>query len=73
MPVQVAKYSLALPMIEVGIEHETTNTSIVTSSKLYEFPCANCDYMAAPNFFTSSESEILYYGSLGYSWYFFFW
>ena len=31
--VQVARYSLATPMIEDNIEHETVATIVVTSSK----------------------------------------
>ena len=56
MPVQVAKYSLVIPMIEDGIKHETVDTSIVTSSKLSVFSCADCGYVVASYFFFSSES-----------------
>ena len=42
MHVQVARYSLATPMIEDGIEHETVATSIVTSSKPLESPRVDC-------------------------------
>jgi len=56
LPVHVARYSLAIPIIEDGIEHETVNISVVTSSKPYEFSCADCDYVVAPYFYSSSES-----------------
>ena len=55
MPVQIARYSLVIPMIEIGIEHETDDTSINTSSNPSEFSRANCDYVIAPTFFYSSE------------------
>ena len=56
MSVQVVGYSLVIPMIEDRIEHETFDTSVVTSSKPYEFSCADCDYVVAPYFYSSSES-----------------
>jgi len=56
MPIQVARYSLAIPMIKDGTEHERVDTSIVTSSKPPEFSRAGCGYVIASNFFTSSES-----------------
>jgi len=52
MPVYV-RYSLVIPMIEDGIEHETIDTSIVTSSKLSEFSRADCVNMVASNFLVS--------------------
>ena len=55
MPVQVVRYSLVIPMIEDRIEHETFDTSVVTSSKPSEFFCANCDYVVTPNFSSSSK------------------
>ena len=55
MPVQVASYSLAIPMIKDGTEHERVDTSIVTSSKPPEFSRAGCGYVIASNFSTSSE------------------
>jgi len=54
MHLHVARYSLVRPMIEVGIEHETVDTSIVTSSKPSKFSRADRGYMVAPNFFSSS-------------------
>jgi len=54
MLVHVARYSLSLPMIKDEIEHETVDNSIITSSKPYEFSCANCTYVVAPYFFPSS-------------------
>jgi len=41
-------------MIEDEIEHETVN--IITSSKPFEFSRANCGYVVALNFSSSSES-----------------
>jgi len=37
MLVQVARYSLVIPMIVDGIEHETVDISVVTSSKSSKF------------------------------------
>ena len=48
--VQVAKYSLAIPMIEDEIEHETVDTSVVTCSNPLEFSRAGCGYVIASNF-----------------------
>jgi len=56
MPVQVARYSLAISMIENKIRHEIVDTSIVISSKLPEFSRADCGYVVTINFFSSSES-----------------
>ena len=56
MPVQVARYSLAIAMIEVGREYETVDASINTSSNPSEFFRADCDYAAAANFFSFRES-----------------
>jgi len=54
-------------MIEDGIEHETVDTSVVTSNKSSEFSCAHCGYVVAPNFFFSSESvKFVYYSSSYY-------
>ena len=55
MSVQVARFSLAIPMIEDEIENETVDTSVVTSSKPYEFSRADCGYMVPSNFSSSSE------------------
>ena len=33
MFIHIARYSLIIPMIVVGIEYETVDTSIITSSK----------------------------------------
>jgi len=52
MPVQVARYSLVIPVIEDGIEHEIVDTSVVLSSKPSEFSCAN----VVMYFFSSNES-----------------
>ena len=41
-------------IIDVGIEHEIVDTSIVASSKPFEFSRADRGYMVAPNFFSSS-------------------
>jgi len=60
MLIQVARYSLAMPMNRGWIEHEIVNASVVTSSKLSEFSCADCDYVVAPYFFSSSESVKLF-------------
>ena len=38
MPIQIASYSLATPMIEDVIEHEIVATIVVTSSKLLQSP-----------------------------------
>ena len=43
MSVQVARYSLALSMIEVGIELGIIDISFVTSDKLSEFSRVDCD------------------------------
>ena len=43
-------------MIEDGIEHETVDTSIVTSSGSSEFSRADYGYVVAFNYFSSSES-----------------
>ena len=56
MPIQVARYSLSLPIIEVVIELRSVDTSVVTSGKLFVFSCADCSYVVALNFFTFSES-----------------
>jgi len=56
MPIQVARYSLALPIIEVVIELGSVDTSVVRSGKLFVFSRAACDYVVALNFFTFSES-----------------
>ena len=37
MPVHVARYSLVISVIEVGIEHETVDTGVIASSKPSEF------------------------------------
>jgi len=50
MLVHVGKYSIAIPMIENRIKHETIDTSIVTFSKPSEFSRTNCDYVIALNF-----------------------
>jgi len=42
MHVQVARYLLATPMIEDGIEHEIVATIVVTSNKSFEPPRADC-------------------------------
>ena len=55
MLVQVARYSLVIPMIEVGLERETVDTSAVASSKPFEFSFADCGYMVDVNFFSYSE------------------
>jgi len=44
MPVHVSRYALATPMIEDGIEHETVDTSVVTSSKPSESRSPRADY-----------------------------
>jgi len=67
MSVQVARYSLAIAMIEVGSEHETVDASINTSSNPSEFFRADCDYVVAPNFFSFRESVKNFYDSSGYS------
>ena len=54
--IQLARNSLVTPMIKDKIKHETFDTSVVTSSKPYESPRANCGYVVAFNFFSSSES-----------------
>jgi len=36
IPVQVVGYSLAIPMIENGIEHETVDTNVITFNKKLE-------------------------------------
>ena len=56
MHVHVARYSLVIPIIEDRIDHETADTSVVTFCKSYEFSCADCDYVVALYFFSSSES-----------------
>jgi len=56
MHIHVARYSLVITMIENGIEHETLNTCVVTSSKPYEFSRPDRGYMIALNFPCSSES-----------------
>ena len=60
MPVHVARYSLIIPMIENGIEHETIDTSVITSNKSSEFSRADCGYMIALNFSIFSESAKLF-------------
>ena len=55
LPAHVARYSLFRPMIEDEIECETINTSIFTSSKPSDFFRADCSYVVAFNFFSSSE------------------
>ena len=69
MPIQVARYSLSISIIEDIIEHEAVDTSVVTSNKPSEFFFAGCGYVVAPYFSSSGESV---YGSSGYSEYFFF-
>ena len=49
-----------IPMIEDEIEHETVDTSIITSSKPSEFSHADCGYAVAPYFSFSSESMIFF-------------
>jgi len=49
---------IGIPMIKVGIELGTVDTGVITSSKSSKFSHANCDYVVAPNFFTSSELGI---------------
>ena len=56
MLIRVVRYSLVIPMIEDGIENETINTSIITSSKLSEFSHSYCINVVAPNFFSFSET-----------------
>jgi len=60
MHVQVAGHSFVIPMIEDGIEHETVDTSIITSSKPSEFSRADCGYVITPNFSSCSESVKLF-------------
>jgi len=50
MPVQVVRYSLAIPMIDNEIEQETVDARVVISNKQYEFSLADCDYVVVPNF-----------------------
>ena len=47
MPVQVARCSLVIPVIEEKIEYDTIDTNIVTFSKTSEFHRANCGYVVA--------------------------
>jgi len=54
MPIQVARYSFDIPMIENEIEIRTID-SVVISSKLSKFSRAGCAYVVASNF-SSSES-----------------
>ena len=60
MSVQVVRYSLAIHMIEEKIEHEIVDISVVTSNKKSDLSRAGCGCVVAPNFFSSSENEILY-------------
>ena len=56
IPVQVARYSLAIRMIEDKIEHETVDSRIITFNKPSEFSCTDCDYVVASNFSSYIES-----------------
>ena len=47
MSVEIAKYSLIIPMIEDEIEHETVDTSVVISSKPSELSYADCGHVVA--------------------------
>jgi len=55
MLVQIARYSLAIPMIEEEIEIGTFDIGVIIFSKPSEFSCVGCDYVVASNFFSSSE------------------
>ena len=71
MHVQVAKYSLAIPMIKDGTEHETVDTSIITSSKLFEVKCGYASsesvkfftmiHQITPSIFSFSECLELFF------------
>ena len=56
MHIHVARYSLVIHMIEDRTEGEILDTSVTTSSKLFEFSRANCGYEVAFNLFSCSES-----------------
>jgi len=56
MLLTVTRYSLAIPMIEDRIEHKTVDISVVTSSKPFEFSRADCGYVIAPYFSSSTKS-----------------
>jgi len=67
VPVQVARCSLVIPVIEDKIEYDTIDTRIVTSSKTSEVSHADCGYMIASYFFSSNESLKFFNISSGYS------
>jgi len=54
IPIQVARYSLVILMIEDRIKYETVDTIVVTSSKSSEFSRADCGYVVAPYSFSES-------------------
>jgi len=58
MPVQVARYSLVIPIIEDINEHEAIDTSVVTAGKSSEFSRADCDYVVASNFSSSEPVKL---------------
>ena len=53
---QISKYSFVTPLIEDDIEHETVNSSVVTSSVPSKFPRAEYNFMVVPIDSSSSES-----------------
>ena len=57
MHVQVARYSLVMPMIENRIEHEIVANSVVTFSKLSKSPHANCQ---THTYFSHEEKPIIF-------------
>ena len=50
MPIQVARYSLFIPMIEDGIKLDTVDSNTITSNKSSEFSYTDCGYVVAFNF-----------------------
>jgi len=54
---QFFRYSFVTPLIENGIDHETVDPTIVTSSELSLFPRADCRFMIVPTESSSSESS----------------
>jgi len=54
--VRIFSYSFATPLIEDEIDHETVDSSIVTSSGLSKSSCIDYDFMVIPTDSFSSES-----------------